>query len=421
MKAHYPAQYYAALLTSVIGNAPKTAEYISECTRMKIEVCPPDVNESGVGYTAREKRIVFGLCAVKSIGQNFVSQIIEERRAKPFVDFPDFVQRMSRRGLNKQQLCALAAVGAFDRLGTFRSRLHAVCDTVLEKFNGARSANLDGQTDLFSQFSEDDSMRVKIDYPDLPELSAREKLNLEKEFIGLYLSGNLLDDYSGHLSSLKCTEIKNVLAAFDPESDGFGAFSDKQRVSIAGIVSQITRKNTRSGDPMAFVTVFDRFGEMEILVFPELFAKNAHVLIKETAIGVSGTISVKNEDEEPKLLAQTITLLKPNDSYQPEQTPVRAEPDPTPVKRETRPVRDDLTFRIPKQIFVRVPDKASKAFRSAVLLAEIFCEGNTQIVFFDQSEGKYEYTNLAFQATPYSVSQLESFCGKENVVLRYPK
>ena len=426
LKAHYPAQYYASLLTSVIGNSVKTAEYIAECSRMKIVVCAPDINESSVGYTVVGSQIRFGLAAVKSIGENFVKQILDERIKGSFRSFADFVERMVPRGINKQQLFALAAIGCFDRLGVARSRILEVLEKVHEQFSQQEKQKLDGQTDLFSMMN-DEASEIKIDYPDIPEMSAKEKLLLEKEYIGLYLSGSLLDDFSENISALGVASINEIITSFDETEDNYNQFREKQSVVIAGIVSSVTRKTTKKNDIMAFVDLDDRLSSIELIVFPEVYEKNQHLLTKESTVAVFGTISIR-DDEAPKIIVTDVKPLKENGKFDGSylKTPKIVSTAVNTKQYEKRDigtqgftVSQSHAFIEPSIIYVRVDNKECEAFKKAYLLVEIFAEGRTKVCFFDKSSGRYEMlSGILFQATEYSLRELRSICGSENVVCK---
>ena len=426
LKAHYPAEYYASLLTSVIGNSLKTAEYIAECSRMKIVVCAPDINESSVGYTVAGSRIRFGLAAVKSIGENFVKQILDERAKGAFTSFADFVERMVPRGINKQQLFALSAIGCFDKLGVARSRILEVLENVHEKFSQLEKQKLDGQTDLFSMMS-DAAPEIKIDYPDIPEMSAKEKLLLEKEYIGLYLSGSLLDDFSDNISALGATPINQIITAFDETEDNYNQFKEKQSVVLTGIVSSVTRKTTKKNDVMAFVDLDDRLSSIELIVFPEVYEKNQHLLTKESTVAVFGTISVR-DDEAPKIIVTDVKPLRENGKFvnsysQTQKSAASSVAAKRYEKLETRPqgsiITSNRAFTEPSTVYIRVDDKKCDAFKKAYLLVEIFCEGRTKVCFYDKSTGKYEVlSGLLFQATEYTLNELRAICKAENVVCK---
>ena len=187
LKCRYFAEYMSALLTSVLSNTPKTAEYISECSKRGIRVLPPDINESGMYYhVVRNERggnIRFGLLAIKNVGVNFVNSIIKEREKKPFSSLYDFIHRMAVYDSNRKQIESLIKSGAFDSLGVYRSRMLISYEEILEREIGAAKKNLTGQIDMFTAL-EDDSARGEFKYPDIPEFSFRDLLTMEKETTG---------------------------------------------------------------------------------------------------------------------------------------------------------------------------------------------------------------------------------------------
>jgi DNA polymerase-3 subunit alpha len=203
LKRHYPCEFMAALLTSVLDWTDKIAEYIVECQSMGIRVLPPDVNESDDGFTVSGEDIRFGLVAVKNVGRGFIRELMEERREKgKFTGFEDFCGRMSGKDLNKRLLESLIRSGAFDGFGHRRSQLLAVSEQMLEELGRTRRANLEGQTDLFGSLSAaTPAESLKVRMPDIPEFDLKERLSMEKETIGLYLSGHPVGDYQAAVKS----------------------------------------------------------------------------------------------------------------------------------------------------------------------------------------------------------------------------
>ncbi len=313
LKAHYMSAYMAALLTSVLGDFGKTAEYIAECTKANIKVLPPDINESITAFGARGNNIRFGLLALKGVGRQFIDQIIAEREAHgAFVSFEDFITRMGSSDLNKRQVEALIKSGAFDGLGVYRSRLLASYEKIIENAQMKNRFEIEGQFDIFSMPDGGAAAPVKFDYPDIPEFSLREKLMLEKESSGMYFSGHLLNDYSNHIESLHADRIADIFSAF--EEEGTAVYRDKQTALVAGMVSKKSVKSTRGGESMAFVTLEDKTGEMEIVVFSKQYQRFADLLLPEMPLAVSGTISAR-DDEKPKLILNAAQRLIANDKF----------------------------------------------------------------------------------------------------------
>ncbi len=432
LKAHYPLAYYAALLTSVMGNNAKTAEYITDCAKQKIRVLPPDINESVTDFSVAGDHIRFGLVGVKQIGYSFVDNIEREREKSPFSSFIDFVERMLKYGLTKQQLTALIGVGAFDSLGVERNRLLNSSDEIHAKLSEVAEREMTGQTDLFSTMTEGEAPpKFVFTYPECEELSAKHKLQLEKESIGIYLSGNLLDDYSESLAKIPHTSIAALRAAFDEGAEEYGTVQDKDAVVIAGIVTKILRKTTKKGDSMAFVTVEDFFGEIEVILFPKTYAAVGHLLGIDNAVVIKGNVSA-DEEENVKVLAQSLVPLVSNSSL--------GGKDPLPTGEAAAPVSPHRTQNpsvkpasgqeespsagnplLAKQLFLRLPSLASPAYSKVIALSEIFFEeGNAEIVLYDAEKGKYtRITGRRMRTSQVVVGALKKICGEENVILRF--
>ena len=435
LKRHYPCEYLAALMTSVIGSASKTAEYVSECARYHIRILPPDINESAPYFHAyhngREKYIRFGLLALKSLGEGFVNRIIAEREAKKFSSFEDFIERMNGQDMNKRQVEALIKSGAFDSLGVFRSRLLLSYEKIIDHYQERYRTNIVGQLDLFSQADSEVEKPEGFKYPDVPELSFREKLRLEKECSGIYFSGHMLEDYSKHVERIAPTKINDILLAFSEDAEEPPRFSDKQTVIVCGIVTRRQLKMTKNGAQMAFLTFEDNFGEMEVIVFPKVLDRYAALFTDEAALCIVGQLSLR-DDEDPKLLAQTIVplddnsrfgdsspLLKLNVSRMREQPDVQPSPTASAPQNRTAPPKPQPPKQ--KRIFLRVErmDKSDRGFRKAENLIEIFCDGDAEVIFFDKSKSEYvRMNNIRLMATPLVLSELRALLGNENVVLK---
>ncbi|MBQ5800519.1 MAG: DNA polymerase III subunit alpha, partial [Clostridia bacterium] len=218
LKAHYPKEYMSAMLTSVFGNAAKMNEYVSECSRMGIQVLAPDINESKLSFTVSENGIRFGLLAIKNAGRPFIETILNERRKGCFTSFENFVERMSAHSITKRQLEFLIKCGAFDKLGVFRSQLLNSYEKILDEINAKNHENITGQIDIFSSLfdqKEKNTANASYVYPDIPEFNIRELLILEKESSGMYFSGHMLDGYKKHINTLNHVKIAEIKAVFD--------------------------------------------------------------------------------------------------------------------------------------------------------------------------------------------------------------
>ena len=400
LKAHYPAEYMSALLTSVLGNLPKLAEYINECSKFGISVQAPDINRSGMYFTPDGNNILFGLLALKNIGKQFIENIIEERGKAKFSDFGDFVERMSEYDLNKRMVEGLIKSGEFDQLGTTRSSLLRSYEKVIDIASEKTRKNLSGQLDIFSMADVSDSVGEKFEFPDIPEFSLKEKLMQEKEASGMYFSGHILDSYSKHIGDLSVRPIHEVITDEN--------IVDRTPMKIAGVISGVTVKTTRKDEKMAFIMLEDRYGEIECIAFAGAYSKFSHLFRQDNVVLVSGTITVR-DDEEPKLLISGISELTENAEYEKKALPVTQSATPEAVLKKTP---NEYT-----KIYLRVPDMSGEKYKKAYNLAAIF-EGRIALIFYDTSTGKYISTNMGIDASGYVVKELKAILGEDNVVLR---
>ena len=391
LKAHYMSEYMAALLTSVLGDFGKTAEYIGECTKAGIAVLPPDINESETAFSAKGGAIRFGLLALKGVGRLFVDQLIADRRQNGlFKSFEDFVTRMGGYDLNKRQVESLIKSGAFDSLGVYRSRLLASYEKIIENAQSKNRAEIDGQIDIFAMAGSGAAAAapVRFAYPDIPEFSLREKLTLEKECSGMYFSGHVLNDYAKHIESLSAARIADILASADADIEP--PYRDKQPVTIAGIVTKKTVKTTKNGDSMAFVTVEDRTGEIEVVVFARQYLGSAGVLVTENPVIVHGTVSVRDE-EKPKILMNSCERLLTDAEFAADK---------------------------PKTLYLRVASTDTPAAVQA-LAALRRAPGDRSVVLYDLAKARYvRLADCRVQISDSLCGTLAALLGKDNVVVR---
>ena len=399
LKAHYPREYFAAMLTSVLGNPVKIAEYIAECSKVKISVLPPDINESGMHFQVAGENIRFGLLALKNVGHQFVTAIINERKRKKFSSFEDFVERMSASELNKRMVEALIKSGAFDGLGVYRSRLLAGYEKLIDTLNERTRTNIAGQLDMFSGLSQ--SSAPSFEYPIINDFSIREKLMLEKECSGMYFSGHLIDSYSRCVEALNVKSISEVISDFNEDT---GHYHNRQQIRFAGIVGSISRKATKSGDTMAFFILEDRFGEIECVVFAKQYMRLSSMIRTDNAICVDGSLSYE-DDAPPRILVSNIVSLVDNADFKPMQSQKVA------VQEEKQ---QDIKI---KKLYLRVPSMSSNELRKCENLVAIF-PGNVQIVYYDSYEKKYVTSGQGINLSAYLLTVLESYVGKENVVYK---
>ncbi len=417
LKCHYPQAYFAALLTSVLGNHAKIAEYIAECEGRKIRVLPPDINESRMYFSIHESNIRFGLLALKNVGKQFLQCILEERRTGPFTSFEDFVDRMPSGELNRRMVEALIKAGTFDSLGTYRSRLLAVYETMLDRAAEKGKNNLDGQLDMFSTPGLSQH-RPKVSYPELPELGVREKLLMEKEASGMYFSGQMLDEYSRHVETCNVEQIADYVGE---DAD----VADKMRVRFAGVINAITPKVAKNGGRMAFFTIEDRLAEIECIAFSRQYEEYAHLIHPDSGVLVSGSLSVR-EDELPKLLIDRMEPLVENGRFDPSIHKSKEEPVPAKKSQARAPEaarsapemqQQPASQEALKRLFLRVPSSKDMLYYKALNMAELF-EGPFPVYFFFAEEKRYDLSPVGTTLSDYVLAQFRELLGAENVILK---
>ena len=293
LKYYYPQEFMAALLTSVMDNVAKISEYILTCRQMGIPILSPDINEGVSGFSVSGDSIRYGLSAIKSIGRNVVESIERERAVGgPFVSLDDFISRMSGKEINKKTVENFIKSGALDSLpGNRRQKLAAVPE-MMEQKSRERKNSLTGQMSLFDFVEEDAKEEFRISMPDLPEFPKEEKLALEKEVLGIYITGHPLEEYEEGWKKNITAMTTDFLV--DEETDEANV-SDGQMVTIGGMISDKTVKITKTGKNMAFITLEDLVGSVEVLVFPKDYEANRDLLMEDAKVFVRGRVSLGDE------------------------------------------------------------------------------------------------------------------------------
>jgi DNA polymerase-3 subunit alpha len=316
-KCHYTKEYMAALLTSVLDSSDKIAGYINECRECGIALLPPDINHSCDGFTVEEGDIRFGLAAIKNIGRGFIQDMVREREAGgPFTSLNNFCERMMESDINKRAVENLIRSGAFDSFGAKRSQLAAIYEKVMDAASGARRQNVEGQIDFFSMAGEDAHV-PETPLPDLPEYSPRERMTMEKETTGLYLSGHPMDAYRERVQSLRLPSISAILTDCAQEN-GPVHFTDGQRISIAGVVSSSKTKTTKNNTLMAYVVIEDDTAAIELLCFSRVLDTCGSYLQENQAVIVRGTLSIR-EEKAPQILCDSVEPLDSENVIPPER------------------------------------------------------------------------------------------------------
>jgi DNA polymerase-3 subunit alpha len=312
LKANYPAEYMAALLTSVRDDKDKSAVYLAECRRMGIDVLPPDVNTSERDFTPVGGAIRFGLEAVRNVGGHVVDAIVSARAERGrFADFGDFLDKVPAVVCNKRTIESLVAAGAFDSLGHSRRALTGCFDEAVDAAVAVKRKQADGQFDLFADLAggTEDAIAMAVTVPDLPEWGKRERLSRERDMLGLYVSDHPLRGLEGALSAISDRTVAELTGDDGRDVPAFaeqGTGGRRPRVTVAGLVTSIQRKMSRSGQAWAVVTLEDLTGSVEVLVFPHVYGICGPVLTEDTVIRVTGEVA--RSDDAVSLRAQDVTV-----------------------------------------------------------------------------------------------------------------
>ncbi|HIU74451.1 MAG TPA: DNA polymerase III subunit alpha [Candidatus Pelethocola excrementipullorum] len=303
LKYYYPVEFMAALMTSCIDNPGKVSEYILNCRSMQIDLLPPDINRSEGVFTVEQNSIRYGLSAVKGIGKPVMDAIVEERTNNgEFKNLKDFIERLSGKEVNKRTLENFIKAGAFDSLGGTRKQFMLIYAQVLEDANREKKNALTGQMSLFDLVSPEEKAAYEIKLPDVGEYSKEEQLSFEKEVLGVYISGHPLEEYEERWRN----NISAVTLDFLPdEESGEPKVRDGAKEIIGGMITDKTVKYTKNNKTMAFLTVEDLVGTVEVVVFPRDYEMNAALMNVDSKVFIKGRVS-EEEDKPSKLICERI-------------------------------------------------------------------------------------------------------------------
>ncbi|MBQ8610947.1 MAG: DNA polymerase III subunit alpha [Oscillospiraceae bacterium] len=388
LKCHYCRQFMAALLTSVLGNTDKVIEYTAECHRLGIRILPPDINRSGLGFTVEGQDLRFGLLALKNVGRSLIESAIAARAERPFTSLYDFCKRLHGTEMNRRAVESFIKAGAFDELDPNRRRMVTGLESILKSVEGESRRNLDGQLSLFGAMEEDAPVSDEFVLPDVTEYTPQERLQMEKEMSGLYLSGHPLDAYRPMIEKT----ASHTIAAITGED---GHKLDGQSVTIVGIIVKFRYLTTKSDATMAFLTVEDLSGSMEVVVFPKVLRACMDAVAENAVVVLQGRVSVK-EEEPAKLLADSVVGAH---AYRPGDADRAAE------KKQT--------------LYLRLPDMSGEVFERVKNLLSIF-NGPTPVMLYLTDREKYARAPQSLWVEPADLllGELENLLGKGNVVLK---
>lgn len=384
LKYYYPVEFMAALMTSVIDFPTKVAEYIMECRKMDIKILPPDINEGERDFSVSGGNIRYALSAIKSVGRSVIDNIVNERQEHgPFVSLKDFIERLSGKEVNKRTVESFIKSGAMDGLHATRRQLMMVYVQVMDQVNQERKKSMTGQMTLFDFVSDDEKAEFDVHYPNVGEYDKELKLAFEKEVLGVYISGHPLEEYAKFL-------MKNVTAVttdfYVDDETGESRVRDNQNVIIGGMITSKTVKVTKNNKLMAFISLEDLVGTVEVLIFPNDYERHQKYLEEDQKVYIRGRVSA-SEDQQAKLICEKIVPFD----------------------------------EIPKEIWIKFDSKENYMQREQELYRMLELEsGKDRVVIFCAREKavKRLENRYAVQGDDRVVGMLRKAFGEENVKLQ---
>lgn len=387
LKYYYPSEFMASLLTSVLDNSTKIADYIQSCKNNGIKILPPNVNVSNKTFTVSEdnnKTVMFGLLAIKNLGHDYIDTIINERNLNgKYTSFYSFCKRTHGKGFNRRAVEGLIKSGALDGLGSNRQEMLINLPDIIDDLDSSRRRNLEGQIgffDIMNTTSSSEFVMKKMD-----EFPSQTKLMMEKETTGLYISSHPMEQYKEFEQKLKCDDIGEILSS---DNDYNSKYEDTVSVKIMGIISNIVRKRTKTGDTMAFVTIEGVTGSIEVVIFPKLFAKYSNLLYNSNILFVGGRLSMK-EEENPKII---LDFADSGENIKSNQT-----------KR--------------KGLFIRVENESSPIYFNCKQLISSANQGDTPVYFYFANSKKY-FPCKKIAIEDNLLYNLKDVAGTQNVILQ---
>ena len=383
LKYYYPVEFMAALMTSVIDNPKKVAEYILVCRNMGIEILPPDINEGESGFSVSGSSIRYALTAIKSVGRPVIAAVVEEREERgPFLNLQDFVNRITDKDVNKRAVESFIKAGALDGLGGTRKQFMSVFSQVMDRTQKDRKNNMAGQLSLFDIVEEEEKEGLALKLPDVGEYPKEMKLAFEKEVLGIYVSGHPLEEYEAAWRK----KISNTTAdfAYDEETQGVRV-KDGAKAVIGGLIAGKTIKYTKDNKIMSFLTIEDLVGTVEVIVFPKTYEQSASFLTEDAKVFVQGRVSVE-EDKDGKLICEKIVPFT----------------------------------ELKKKVWIKFPDmEAYKAAEAGLMDTLRESEGKDGIVIYiENPKAKKELPpNQNVEADEDLVNRLQEQFGRENVTV----
>lgn len=382
LKYYYPVEFMAALMTSVIENPSKVAEYIYACRQMGIEILPPDINRGYAQFSVDEGKIRYGLAAIKSIGKPVILEIVAERETfGTFKNLEDFIHRMFvKDNMNKRVVENLIKAGALDCLGGTRKQFMSIYLQIVDQVNQEKKYAMSGQMTLFDLVGEEQKADFQIKMPNVGEYARENMLAFEKEVLGIYISGHPLQDYEENWKKM----ISATTADFQPDEEtGRTKVRDGAKEIIGGMISDRTVKATKTNQMMAFITIEDLLGTVEVVVFPRDYEKNRALLELDNKVFIKGRVSEEDE-KASKLICEQVIPFE----------------------------------RIKKELWIQFPDKSSYLENEQIVngyLAD--SEGDDEVVIYCQAERAVKRLpkNRNIQINPQVLSRLMNHYGEKRI------
>ena len=391
LKCHYPRQYMAALMTSVLDSAAKVSGYINECKELGIRVLPPDINHSEDHFTVEGDAIRFGLGAVKNVGRGLIRTMAAKRQeGGDFRSLEDFLERMDGGELNKRAVENFIKCGAMDCFGYHRSELLAVYERMMDSIASSRKRNLEGQMGLFAMLDADDST-ARIPIPRMPELSPGDLMTMEKETTGIYITGHPMDAYRKYL---KNTHVVPIGKLMEEESN----FRDDQIISVAGIVQSVKMKTTRNNSMMAYVSIEDDTGAIELLAFSNVINEYGGYLRENSAVVITGRLSLR-DDKEPQIV---VNRARPMTDF--ENQPWNPAPEEVPKNK-----------RYEGTLYLRLPTEEGSLYPKVKAILNMFPGDSSAVLYFADTKIR-RGTRCTIMEN--MLQELKKILGEPNVVLK---
>ena len=404
LRRHYPKEFFAALLTSVLDSTNKVVGYISACQELSLRVLPPSVNESDLGFTAipGQPEIRFGLLAVKNLGRNLIRQIIEERKNGRFASFYDFCKRLHGRELNRRALESLIYCGALDGLGANRRQMIVAANEVLDSLDEIQRKNIEGQLGFFDA-GLSDAEDHGPSLPDLADFTVAERLSMEKDVTGMYISGHPMMEYTDVAKKINAARIGELLESNKEEG---ASYHDGDRVTVLAVIVSTRTKITKSNATMAFVVVEDTFGSIEMLVFPKTLEQYTSLLREGSVVQINARLSVR-EDEDVKLICEQVC---PVPTLEETSVPKAQEQSTSAVRPAARTA--------PEGLYLKIPSLQSPEFAKVENLLQIF-DGNFPVYLRCADTGKMVRAPRNLWVFPNAVmeEELRRILGEKNVAM----